>query len=66
MSELLQMSKKELTRLEVIQRLEQKTLKQREAAQMLGLSVRQIKRLWRVYRQAGRNAWQSIFEGFLR
>ena len=53
MSELLQMSKKELTRLEVIQRLEQKTLKQREAAQMLGLSVRQIKRLCRVYRQAG-------------
>lgn len=47
------MSKKELTRLEVLQRLEQKTLKQREAAQMLGLSVRQIKRLWRVYRQAG-------------
>ncbi len=53
MSELLQMSNKELTRLEVIQRLEQKTLKQHEAAQMLGLSVRKIKRLWRVYRQAG-------------
>lgn len=53
MDELLTMSKKELTRLEVMQRLKGKRLTQKEAAELLGLSVRQIKRLWRAYRQAG-------------
>jgi predicted XRE-type DNA-binding protein len=42
---LLRMSQRELTRLEVIQRVERKTLKQRQAAELLGLSVRQVKRL---------------------
>jgi len=41
------MSKKELTRLEVMQRLKAKRLKQREASEMLGISVRQVKRLYR-------------------
>jgi len=47
------MSKKELTRLEVLQRLKDKRLSQKEAAQLLGLSVRQIKRLWQAYRKQG-------------
>ena len=54
MSELLlTMSKKELTRLEIMQRLEQRTLRQREAAEMLGVSERHIRRLLHNYRQAG-------------
>jgi Trp operon repressor len=42
MDNLLTMSKQEITRLEVIQRLNDKRLKQIEAAQMLGISVRQV------------------------
>jgi len=45
----LPMSQRELTRLEVIQRVKQKTLKQRQAAELLSLSVRQVKRLCKVY-----------------
>jgi transposase len=51
--ELLTMSKRELTRLEVMQRLKDKRLTQKEAAQLLGLSIRQVKRLWRAYREKG-------------
>jgi len=51
--ELLTMSKKELTRLEVMQRLEEKRLKQREAAVQLRISVRHVKRLLHCYRQSG-------------
>jgi len=47
------MSKREITRLEVMQRLKEKRLTQKEAARLLGLSTRQIKRLWRAYRQQG-------------
>lgn len=53
MEEILAMSTKELTRLEVLQRLKEKRLQQKEAAQLLGLSVRQVKRLWRQYRKGG-------------
>ena len=49
----LTMSKKELTRLEVMQRLKAKRLKQGEASEMLGISVRQVKRLYRRYQQSG-------------
>jgi transposase len=51
--ELLTMSNRELTRLEVMQRLKAKRLKQKEAAQLLGISTRQVKRLWRAYRKQG-------------
>jgi len=51
--ELLTMSNREITRLEVMQRLKEKRLKQKEAAGMLGLSVRQVKRLYRSYRKKG-------------
>jgi len=49
--ELLAMSRKELTRLEVVQAVIDKRLRQAEAAQRLGLSVRHVKRLVRAYRQ---------------
>lgn len=47
------MSKKELTRIEVMQRLEEKRLKQREAAEKLRISERHVRRLLRVYRLDG-------------
>jgi len=53
MDELLTMSKTELSRLKVMQRLEEKSLKQKKAADMLGISERHIRRLLRGYRQHG-------------
>jgi transposase len=53
MDELLTMSKRELTRLEIMQRLKEKRLTQKEAAQLLGISTRQVKRLWKAYRETG-------------
>jgi len=53
MDELLTMSNKEITRLEAMQRIKDKRLTQKEAAGMLGLSVRQVKRLYSAYRQRG-------------
>jgi transposase len=47
------MSKKELTRLEVMVRLKAKRLSQAEASVVLGISVRQVKRLYAAYREAG-------------
>jgi len=47
------MSQPELTRLEVIQRVKRKTLKQRQAAELLSLSVRQVKRLCKAYNGSG-------------
>ena len=47
------MSKTELTRLEVIRRTEEKRLRQSEAAEMLGVSERHIRRLLRAYRHEG-------------
>ncbi len=51
MDPILPMSPKELTRLEVMQRLKDKRLLQKEAASMLGLSLRQVKRVWQKYRK---------------
>ena len=53
MEEHITMSRKEVDRLEVIQAVVGKRLKQREAAGQLGLTVRQVKRLVRRYREAG-------------
>lgn len=53
MDELLTMSNQEITRLETMQRIKDKRLTQREAARMLDLSVRQIKRLYRAYKAQG-------------
>ena len=57
------MSERELSRLEVIQRVGTKRLTQREAAGLMGLSVRQVKRLVRAYRQRGARALQSKRRG---
>ncbi|MCI0562512.1 MAG: ISNCY family transposase, partial [Nitrososphaera sp.] len=53
MDRLLRMSAKELSRLEVMQRLSRKQMSQKEAGTILGLSVRQIKRLLKAYREKG-------------
>jgi len=45
MEKLLTMSKTELTRLEIMQRLKEKRVTQKEASRMLGLSTRQVNRL---------------------
>jgi len=50
---LLNMSTKELSRLEVMQRLVDKRMSQGEAADVLGLSVRHVKRLLKAYRGCG-------------
>jgi transposase len=47
------MSKKELTRKDIMQRLVEKRMKQREAAEVLGVTERHVRRLLRVYRQEG-------------
>ena len=53
MEPLLRMSQKELSRLEVIQRVKRKTLRQRQAAELLAISVRQVKRLCKAYQASG-------------
>ena len=53
MDKLLEMSTKEISRLEVMQRLSRKQMSQKEAGTILVLSVRQIKRLLRTYREQG-------------
>lgn len=51
--DILSMSKKELTRLEILQKAAAKRLKQREAADILGVSERHLRRLLRAYRLKG-------------
>ncbi|MEO7840667.1 MAG: helix-turn-helix domain-containing protein, partial [Anaerolineales bacterium] len=63
MDEILTMSAKELTRLEVMQRLKEKRLLQKEAARLLGLSVRQVKRVWQKYRKQAANGLVSAKRG---
>ncbi|MBA4362420.1 MAG: hypothetical protein C0411_17090 [Pseudomonas sp.] len=47
------MSTKELSRLEVMQKLEDKRMSQKEAAEVLRVSVRHVKRLLKAYRRSG-------------
>lgn len=51
--DLLTMSKEELGRLEVMERLQEKRMKQQTAAEILGISIRHVKRLLRAYRRDG-------------
>lgn len=51
--EIISMSQKELRRVKVLDRLLQKQIKQSRAAELIGVSVRQIKRLKRAYQQEG-------------
>ena len=53
MDKLQTMSDKELSRLEIMQRLKEKRLSQAEAAKLMGLGIRQVKRLWRKYGELG-------------
>src|SRR5262245_52888759 len=53
MDTLLEMSATELNRLEVMQRLSERRMSQKEAGRILSLSVRQIKRVLKAYRQKG-------------
>jgi transposase len=61
--DLLTMSKKEINRLEVIQRVDGKRMKQKAAAEQLGISERQVKRLLQKYRQDGANGLVSKRRG---
>jgi transposase len=63
MDKLLTMSNQEITRLEVMQRLKEKRLMQKEAAQLLGISIRQVKRLWCAYRKKGAKGLVSARRG---
>ena len=63
MDELLTMSKQEITRLEAMQRIKDKRLTQKEAARMLNLSVRQIKRLYKAYKARGAKGLISARRG---
>ncbi len=63
MSEILSMSARELSRAEVMQQLKAQRITQRQAAEQLGLSVRQVKRLWRAYRAGGAKALISKRRG---
>ncbi|MEW6405806.1 MAG: ISNCY family transposase [Chloroflexota bacterium] len=47
------MSRKEISRLEVVQKLASKRMSQKEGGTILGLGVRQIKRLLKAYRKKG-------------
>jgi len=62
-SDLVSMSPRELSRAEVMQQLKAKRITQRQAAEQLGLTVRQIKRLWRAYRTGGAKALISKHRG---
>jgi len=53
MEALLHMSGKELSRLDVMQKLEEKRARQKEAAHILGVSVRHVKRLLNNYCREG-------------
>jgi transposase len=63
MDELLTMSKQEITRIEAMQRIKDKRLRQKEAARMLNLSVRQIKRLFKAYKARGAKGLVSTRRG---
>ena len=53
MSDIVAMSPQEVSRAQVLEQLKKKQIKQRQAAEMLGVTVRQVKRLLRTYRREG-------------
>jgi len=63
METLLSMSTKELSRLEVMQRLSKKRMSQKEAGEILHLSTRQIKRLLKRYKKQGAGGLISKHRG---
>ena len=61
--DLLTMSTKELGRVEVMGRLAEKGMTQEEAGRILGVSERQVKRLWKRYREKGASGLVSKRRG---
>jgi transposase len=61
--DMITMSAKEVNRLEVMQRLEEKRMKQKAAAELLEISERQVKRLLRRYREQGASGLVSQRRG---
>src|SRR6516165_4003316 len=59
------MSSRELERVEVMGRVANKSLKLVHAAEILRLSYRQVKRLWKVYQHAGAVGLQHRHAGKL-
>ena len=51
--EVFSMTAKEITRLQIMQQLKNKTIKQKEAAKMLSLNTIQIKRLYKNFKILG-------------
>jgi len=65
MGELLTMSQVELDRAEVVSRIIDRRLRQREAAKVLGLTTRQVRRLCRAYQAEGPGGLRSKRRGRL-
>ncbi len=63
MSDILPLTKKELGRIQVLEQLQAKQIKQRQAAAQLSLSLRQVKRLLRAFRRQGPKAVVSKRRG---
>lgn len=62
-SDILQMSSEEVSRAQVLEQLVHKQIKQGQAAERLGVSVRQVKRLKRAYKRRGAKALISKKRG---
>lgn len=62
-SDILQMTKEEIHRVQVLEQLVQKQIKQGQAAEQLGITVRQVKRLKRAYQRDGAKALVSKKRG---
>lgn len=62
-SDILQMSPEEVSRVQVLEALIQKHIKQGQAAERLGISVRQVKRLKQAYQRRGAKALISKKRG---
>ena len=63
MSDILQMTKEEIHRVQVLEQLVRQQLKQKQAAEQLGITVRQVKRLKRIYLRDGAKALVSKKRG---
>lgn len=63
--EIINMSRKELDHLSIIQRVDRKELSQLNAAQMMGLSARQVRRWLVRYRTHGEQGLISKYRGRL-
>ena len=53
MGRVITMSNKGLSRLDVMHQLQNRSINQAQAADILGISVRQVKRLWKAFKKEG-------------